>query len=97
MMNYFSKCSEVHLKINFVISEMKVYLVKFFLLNIHEALQVYLISTSRNVTNLLRIFNFFLRKLLASLSLKQYIQESVRHGDIKFRFSGDADTGIYWF
>ena len=97
MMNYFSKCSEVPIKINFVISEMKVYLVRFFLLNIHEALQVYLISTSLNVTNLLRIFNFFLRKLLASLSLKQYIQESVRHGDIKFRFSGDADTSIYWF
>ena len=60
MMNYFSKCSEVQLKINFVISEMKVYLVKFSLLNIHEALQVYLTWTSRNVTNLLRIFNFFL-------------------------------------
>ena len=37
MRNYFLKCSEVHLKINFVISEMKVYRVKFFLLNIHEA------------------------------------------------------------
>ena len=37
MRNYFSKWSEVHLKINFIISEMKVYLVKFFLLNIHEA------------------------------------------------------------
>ena len=70
MMSYFSKCLEMHLKINFVISEMKVYLVKFFLLNIHETLQVYLIWTSLNVTNLLRIFNFFLRKLLASLSLK---------------------------
>ena len=71
MMKYFSKCSEVHVKINFVISEMKVYLVRFVLLNIHEALQVYLIWASLNVTNLLRIFNFFLRKLLASLSLKQ--------------------------
>ena len=71
MMSYFSKYLEMHLKINFVISEMKVYLVKFFLLNIHEALQVYLIWTSLNVTNLLRIFNFFLRKLLASLNLKQ--------------------------
>ena len=70
-MNYFSKCSEVQLKINFVISEMKVYLVKFSLLNIHEALQVYLIGTSRNVTNLLRIFNFFVWKLRAPLSLKQ--------------------------
>ena len=70
-MNYFSKCSEVQLKINFVISEMKVYLVKFSLLNIHEALQVYLTWTSRNVTNLLRIFNFFLWKLQASLRLKQ--------------------------
>ena len=50
-MNYSSKCSEVHLKINFVISEMKAYLVKFSLLNIDEALQVYLIWTSRNVTN----------------------------------------------
>ena len=37
MRNYFSKCSEVHLEINFVISEMKVYPVKFFFLNIHEA------------------------------------------------------------
>ena len=36
MKNYFSKCSEVHLKINFVISEMKGYVVKFLLLNIHE-------------------------------------------------------------
>ena len=59
MMNYFSKYSEVHTKINFVINEMKVCLVKFFLINIHEALQVYLIWTSLNVTNLLRIFNFF--------------------------------------
>ena len=49
---------------------MKVYLVKFFLLIIHEA-TVFLIWTSLNGTNLLRIFNFFLRKLLASLSLKQ--------------------------
>ena len=55
-MNYFSKCLEVHLKTNFVISEMKVYVVKFFLLNIHEALQVYLIWTSCNVTDLLRTF-----------------------------------------
>ena len=37
MMNYFSKCSEEHLKINFVISEMKVYLVQVFLLNTYEA------------------------------------------------------------
>ena len=37
MMNYSSKCSEEHLKINFVISEMKVYLVKVFLLNTYEA------------------------------------------------------------
>ena len=37
MRNYFSKSSEVHLKINFVISDMVAYLVKFFLLNIHEA------------------------------------------------------------
>ena len=37
MRNYFSKCSEVHLKINFVISDMIVYLVKFFLVNINEA------------------------------------------------------------
>ena len=37
MRNYFSKCSEVHLKINFIISDMEVYLLKFFLLNIHEA------------------------------------------------------------
>ena len=71
MMNYFSKCSEVHLKINFVISEMKVYFVKFFLLNIDDALQVYLIWTTLNVTNLLRIYNFFLRQLPALLSLKQ--------------------------
>ena len=61
-MNYYSKCSEVHLKINFVISEIKVYLVRFLLVNIHEALQIYLIWTSLNVTNLLRIFNFFSTK-----------------------------------
>ena len=35
--NYFSKYSEVKLEINFVISEIKVYLEKFVLLNIHEA------------------------------------------------------------
>ena len=35
--NYFSKCSEVHLKRNVVTSDMEVYLVKFFFLNIHEA------------------------------------------------------------
>ena len=61
-MNYFSKCSEVHVKINFVISEMKVYLIKFFLLNIHEALQVYLIWENLNVTNFLRILIFFYEK-----------------------------------
>ena len=61
--NYFSKYSEVQLEINFVISEIKVYLEKFFLLNIHEAKsQVYLIWTSRNVTHLLHIFNFFSKK-----------------------------------
>ena len=70
MRNYFSKCSEVQLKIKFVISDMEVYLVKFFLLNIHEAAGLLDLDKS-NVTNLLRIFNFFLRKLLASLSLKQ--------------------------
>ena len=37
MRNHFSKCSGAHLKINFVISDMVVYLVKFFLLNIYEA------------------------------------------------------------
>ena len=37
MRDYISKCSEVHLKINFFISDMKVYLVKFFFRNIHEA------------------------------------------------------------
>ena len=38
MRNYFSKWSEVQLEmINFVINKMKVYLEKFFLLNIHEA------------------------------------------------------------
>ena len=36
MRNYISKCSEVQLEINFFISKMKVYLEKFFLLNIHE-------------------------------------------------------------
>ena len=36
--NYFCKCSEaVHLKINFVINDMEVYLLKFFVLNIHKA------------------------------------------------------------
>ena len=34
---FFSTCSEVHFKINFVFSKMKVYLVKFFIWNIHEA------------------------------------------------------------
>ena len=71
MKNYFWKCSEVvHLKINFVISDMEVYLVKFFLLNIREAAGLLDLDKS-SVTNLLRIFNFLLRKLLASLSLKQ--------------------------
>ena len=50
MMNYFSKWSEVHLKINFVIGEMKVYFVMFLLLNIHEALQVYLIWTQASTS-----------------------------------------------
>ena len=36
--NYFWKCSEVlQFKINFVIKNMEVYLVKFFVLNIHKA------------------------------------------------------------
>ena len=34
--NYFSKCTEVHLEINLFISDMEVYLVKCFLLNIHD-------------------------------------------------------------
>ena len=37
MRSYFSKCPEVHLKINFVISEMKVYVVRVLFLNIHKA------------------------------------------------------------
>ena len=69
MMNYFSKWSEVHLKINFVIGEMKVYFVMFLLLNIHEALQVYLIWTSLNVTNLLRVFDFFYENYWPPLAL----------------------------
>ena len=67
MRNCFSKCSEVHLKITFVISNMEVYLAKFFFLNIHE------------VTGLLDLYKpqrrYFIthiyQKLLASLSLKQ--------------------------
>ena len=66
-MNYFSKCSEEHIKINFVISEMKGYLVKFFLVNIHKALQIYLIWTSLNNTN---FYTFFTLISMASLSLK---------------------------
>ena len=73
----------VHLKIDFVISDIVVYVVKFFLLNIQEATRL-LDLDKPNVTNLLRIFNFFLRKLLALLSLKQLILGSVKHGDIKF-------------
>ena len=39
--NYFWKCSEkVHLKINFVISDMEVYLVKLFVLNIQETTEL---------------------------------------------------------
>ena len=49
------------LKINFVINDMKVYHAMFFLLNIHEA-TVYLVWTSINFTNLLRIFDFFSTK-----------------------------------
>ena len=83
MRNYFWKCSEVvHLKINFVISNIEVYLVKFFLLNIHEV-QGHLIWKSLNVTNLLRIFNSFLRKPLASLSLKHETWRSVKHGNFQ--------------
>ena len=37
MRNYFSKCSEVLLQINFVISDMVVELAKFFLLDTHES------------------------------------------------------------
>ena len=73
----------VHLKIDFVISDIVVYIVKFFLLNIQEATRL-LDLDKPNVNNLLRIFNFFLRKLLALLSLKQLILGSVKHGDIKF-------------
>ena len=39
--NYFWKCSEkVHLKINFVISDMEVFLVKLFVLNIQETTEL---------------------------------------------------------
>ena len=48
--NYFSKCSEEYFKINFVISDTKVYLAKVFPLNTHKA-------TRLNVTNILLIFN----------------------------------------
>ena len=85
----------VHLKIDFVISDIVVYVVKFFLLNIQEATRL-LDLDKPNVTNLLRIFNFFLRKLMALLSLKQLILGSVKHGDIKFWFSRNAYTGKHW-
>ena len=39
--NYFSACSEVLLKINFVISQMETYLMSFFILNIHEATSLF--------------------------------------------------------
>ena len=64
--NYFWKCSEVvHLKINFVINDMEVYLVKFFTLNIHEATGLFDLEKS---LILLRIFNFFLRNLVVSFT-----------------------------
>ena len=59
--NYFSKYSEVQLEINFVISKMKVYLEKFFLLNIHEATSL-LDQDKPQITNSLQIFNFFSTK-----------------------------------
>ena len=51
----------VHLKIDFVISDIVVYVVKFFLLNIQEATRL-LDLDKPNVTNLLRILNFFSKK-----------------------------------
>ena len=71
-MNYFSKYSEgseVHLKIDFVISQMKVYLVKFFLVNNHEVTS--LPGQASTLLNYYACVIFFLRKLLALLSLKQ--------------------------
>ena len=35
--NHLSECLEVHLQINLAISEVKLYLMNFILLNIHEA------------------------------------------------------------
>ena len=87
-MNYFSKCSEVQVKNNFVISEMKVYLVKFFLLDIHEALQAYLIWTSLNVTNLYAYLIFFYENYwprLASISkYRKASRETWRHKILVF-------------
>ena len=89
--NYFSKCSEVHLKIKFVISNMKVYLVKFLLLNVHEATSPLDLDKPQYHKFMTHIY-FFSTKLLFSLSLKQLMEGSVKHGDVKFWFSGNAYT-----
>ena len=102
--NYFSECSGVLLKINFVINELKVYLVKFFLLNIHEVTSL-LNLRNISVTNLLRIFIFFCENCWPYLNSCSKFRESVRHGDITFWFSENVYTGcnwnfiivIYWF
>ena len=68
--NYFSGCSEVLSKINFVISKMKVYLINFSLLNIHEATRLLDLEKPLHHYSITHI-SVYLRKLLASLNLKQ--------------------------
>ena len=84
--NYFSACSEVLLKINFVISQMETYLMSFFVLNIHEATSLFDLGKPQC------LYESYWPRLTSSNECR----ESVRHGDIKFWFSGNAHTGKHW-
>ena len=53
--------------------------------------------TRLNVTNLLCIFNFPSTKTTCLAQPEEAAVQESMSGNIKFWFSGDADTGIYWF
>ena len=66
---------------------------KVFLLNMHKATDFLRSGKAYTSFNLLRLLNFFLRKLLALLNLNSKCRGRASHGDTKFWFSGNANTG----
>ena len=65
---------------------------KVFLLNMHEATDFIQSGQAYTSFNLLRILIFFYENYWPRLTSSSKSRGSVSHGDIKFRFSGNANT-----